>query len=270
MSTIVRALTMRTLRKVPEVTIYFWIIKLLTTALGESTSDYLVHHIDPYVAVSMGLVAFALALALQLLARRYVAWVYWLAVTMVAIFGTMAADVVHIVLGVPYIISSIGFAIALVMIFVLWSATERTLSIHSINTPRRELFYWATVVATFALGTATGDLTAFTFRLGFFVSGIVFIVVFAIPFLLRMAGLNEILTFWWAYILTRPIGASFADWTGRAPSTGGIGLGNGPVSLVLTLLIIGFVVFLSATRIDVAREPQAAPGERYRVEPSRL
>jgi uncharacterized membrane-anchored protein len=238
--------------KVPEITLFFWVIKLLTTAFGESTSDYLVHRFDPIVAVLLGAVVFAVALVLQLLTRRYVAAIYWLAVAMVALFGTMAADVVHIVLGVPYIISTVAFAIALGIIFAIWYRVEGTLSVHSIFTLRREWFYWATVIATFALGTAAGDLTAYTFKLGYFPSALLFIALFAIPAIgYRFFGLNEIVAFWGAYILTRPIGASFADWAGKAHAEGGLGIGNGPVSLVLALFIITLVAYLSMTRRDV-------------------
>src|SRR5947209_3469884 len=150
----------RALRKVPEVTIFFWIIKLLTTAMGESTSDYLIFHINPYLAVMLGGVGLVIALVLQLVVRRYVAWIYWLAVIMVAIFGTMAADIIHVVLGISYLVSTVFFVVVLAIIFGVWYASEKTLSIHSIDTPRRELFYWTTVMTTFALGTAAGDLTA--------------------------------------------------------------------------------------------------------------
>ena len=241
------------LRKVPEVTIYFWIVKLLTTAMGESTSDYLVFHINPYIAVVFGFVGLAIALVLQLMVRRYVAWIYWLAVVMVAIFGTMAADVLHVVLGVPYLVSSVFFALVLAVIFAIWYASEKTLSIHSITTLRRELFYWATIMATFALGTALGDLTAATFHLGYFASGILFAVLFALPFLASRRPGFEVLTFWIAYIMTRPLGASFADWFGK-PVLGGLGLGDEKVSLVLTVLIIGFVAYLTVTRKDMPSE----------------
>jgi uncharacterized membrane-anchored protein len=245
---------MRAMRKVPEVTIYFWIIKLLTTAMGESTSDYLVFHINPYIAVALGGIGLIVSLVLQLLVRRYVAWIYWLAVVMVAIFGTMAADVIHVVLGIPYLVSTVFFALALAVIFVVWYASEKTLSIHSINTPRRELLYWATVMATFALGTAAGDLTAATLGLGYFASGVLFAVLFAVPALAYwLFGLNEIVAFWFAYIMTRPLGASFADWFGK-PYLGGLGLGDTKVSLVLTILIIGFVGYLTVTRIDITDE----------------
>ena len=247
----------RTLIKVPEVTLFFWVVKLLTTALGESTSDYLVHRFDPVKAVMLGAVTFALALGLQLAVRRYIAGVYWLAVIMVAVFGTMAADVVHIVLGVPYLVSSVSFALALAVIFFVWYRTERTLDIHSIYTWRRELFYWATIITTFALGTALGDLTAITFKLGYLSSLILFGVVFAIPAVgYFVFGLNEIGAFWFAYILTRPIGASFADWMGKPPSSGGLGVGPAKISGILAVAIIGFVGYLTVTRKDIPKEPQ--------------
>lgn len=247
-------LTMRAMRKVPEVTIYFWIIKLLSTAMGESTSDYLVYHINPYIAVAFGCIGLIASLVLQLLVRRYVAWIYWLAVVMVAIFGTMAADVIHVVLGIPYLVSTVFFAVVLAIIFVVWYRSEKTLSIHSINTPRREMFYWATVIATFALGTAVGDLTAATLGLGYFSSGVLFAVLFAVPALAyRLFGLNEVVAFWFAYIMTRPLGASFADWFGK-PILGGLGLGDTKVALVLTILIIGFVGYLTVTRKDMKGE----------------
>jgi uncharacterized membrane-anchored protein len=246
---------LRTARKVPEIIALFWVAKLLTTALGESTSDYLVFHfISPYAAVTLGFIGFVIALALQLYVRRYVAWIYWLAVLMVAIFGTMAADVVHIVIGVPYLDSTVFFSACLAVIFVLWFAVEKTLSIHSIYTPRRELFYWATVSTTFALGTAAGDMTAATFKLGYLGSGLLFIVLFALPGLaFWLLGLNSIVAFWIAYVLTRPLGASFADWFGK-PILGGLGLGDGPVAAVLFILLVGVVGYLAVTRADIASD----------------
>jgi uncharacterized membrane-anchored protein len=245
------------LRKVPEITIYFWIIKLLTTAMGESTSDYLVHAIDPVIAVGLGGIGLLIALILQFYVRRYVAWIYWLAALMVAVFGTMAADAVHIVLGVPYVVSTVFFAIVLAIIFVVWYRSEKTLSIHSITTRRRELFYWAAIMATFALGTATGDLTAFTFNLGFFPSAVLFMIVIAIPAIgYFLFGLNEIFAFWFAYIITRPLGASFADWFGKPRDVRGLGLGDGVVSVVLAILIIIFVGYLTVTRKDIKSDQQ--------------
>lgn len=242
-----------TAKKVPEITIYFWIIKVLTTGMGETTSDFLVHHIDQVIAVVFAGICFAAAMILQLLARRYVTWVYWLAVVMVAIFGTMVADAVHIVLGVPYAVSSVFFAVALIVIFAVWYASERSLSIHSINTFRRELLYWTTVVATFALGTATGDMTATTLRLGYFASGVLFAMLFVLPALgYWLLGLNEVFAFWFAYIMTRPLGASFADWLGRSQSLGGMGLGTGRISLALAIMVAALVGYLAVTHKDVA------------------
>jgi uncharacterized membrane-anchored protein len=239
------------MRKVPDVTVYFWIIKLLTTAMGEATSDFLVNQIDPVIAVALGGIGLVIALVLQFSVRRYIPWIYWLTAIMVAIFGTMAADVVHIVLGIPYIESAVFFACVLVVIFAVWYMSEKTLSIHSIYTRRRELFYWATVMATFALGTAVGDLTAMTMGLGYFSSGVLFVVLIALPALAYwLFGLNEIIAFWISYILTRPLGASFADWMGKGRDAGGIGLGDGWVCLGLTILIVGFICYLTVSHKD--------------------
>jgi uncharacterized membrane-anchored protein len=238
-------------RKVPGITVFFWIIKLLSTAMGESTSDYLVFHINPYVAVLLGSVGLVVALILQLLVRRYVAWIYWLAVVMVAIFGTMAADVLHVALGIPYLVTTVFFSVSLAVVFVVWYISEKTLSIHGINTRRRELFYWATVMATFALGTALGDMTAATLNLGYFWSGILFTIIFLIPAVgFWKFRWNKIFAFWFAYVITRPLGASFADWLGKS-YLGGLGLGDTTVSLVLTILIIAFVIYLTVTRKDI-------------------
>lgn len=225
--------------------------------MGESTSDYLVHHINPVIAVIIGAFGFAIAIALQFLTKKYIAWVYWLAVMMVAVFGTMAADVVHIVLGVPYLISTIVFATLLIIVFTLWHKIEHSLSIHSITTPRREFFYWLTVGVTFALGTAVGDMTAMTFHLGYLNSGILFAFLFALPLLFnRMFHTNEVTTFWASYVVTRPIGASFADWFGRTQDLGGIGFGTGRTSIVLTVFIILFVVYLTITKADTKNAHQ--------------
>jgi uncharacterized membrane-anchored protein len=250
----------QTLRKVPAILIYFWTVKVLTTALGESTSDYLVHRLVPEIAVGLGAIGFVVSLVLQFSVRQYIAWVYWLAVTMVAIFGTMCADVLHIRFGVPYVASTVFFAVSLAVVFAVWYGVERTLSIHSIFTRRRELFYWAAVVTTFALGTAAGDMTARSMNLGYFWSGVMFAGLIAIPAVAYRLGANPIVTFWFAYILTRPLGASFADWFGKSKALGGLGLGDAIVSLVLTLSIIAFVAYLTLTRVDVEDEtrPQAS------------
>jgi len=238
-------------RKVPEITLIFWVIKLLTTAMGEATSDFLVHALDPIIAVLLCAVGFIIIIALQFWVKKYIPWVYWLTVTMVAIFGTMAADVVHIVLGIPYVVSTIFFGVSLSAIFLVWYKVENTLSIHSISTTRREFFYWLTIIVTFALGTATGDMTAATFGWGYLVSGIVFAMLFVLPYLgYKFLKLNSIFAFWFAYVMTRPFGASFADWFGRTPGTGGIGLGTGKTSIILGILIILFVLYLTISHKD--------------------
>jgi uncharacterized membrane-anchored protein len=256
---VLRRLTVRGALRVPEITVYFWVIKALSTAMGESTSDYLVHAIDPVIAVLLGFAGFLAALTLQFSMRRYVAWTYWLAVVAVGVFGTMAADVLHVGFGVPYVVSSIFYAVMLVAVFETWHQTERTLSIHSVNTPRREAFYWAAVVATFAMGTALGDLTSITLHLGYFGSALLFAAVIAIPAIgYWRFGWNAIFSFWFAYVATRPLGASLADWAGKAKSAGGLGLGDGTVALALTFAIFVLVAFLAITRADLQRVGRGA------------
>ncbi len=238
--------------RVPEITVFFWIVKALSTAMGESTSDYLVHIMNPVIAVGLGFVGFVIALTLQFSMRRYLAWTYWFAVVMVGVFGTMAADVLHVGFHVPYIASSALYAVVLVVVFVTWQKTEKTLSIHSIDTPRREVFYWLAVVSTFALGTAVGDLTATTFHLGYFYSIVLFAVIILLPaFGYWRFGWNPVFAFWFAYVVTRPLGASVADWMGKPLSVGGLGWGQGPVSLVMTAIIACFVAYLAFSRRDV-------------------
>jgi uncharacterized membrane-anchored protein len=246
--------------KVPEVTLYFWIIKVLSTGMGETTSDFLVRRFPPVFAVVLGAVCLCAALLWQFSVRRYRAWPYWVAVVMVSVFGTMAADILHIGLHIPYLVSTIFYSIVLTVVFITWYSSEGTLSIHSIRSRRRELFYWATVLATFALGTAAGDMTATTMHLGYFASGVLFAILMAVPAVgYWKFGLNPIFAFWFAYIVTRPLGASFADWLAVSPSRGGRGFGYGTVSLVLSALIIGFVAFLAITRLDTESSDDAFP-----------
>jgi uncharacterized membrane-anchored protein len=236
----------RTMVKVPAIGVMFWIIKLLSTAMGEATSDYLVNRIDPVVAVGLGGICLVGALVIQFRAQCYVPWIYWLTVVMVAITGTMAADVLHIQFGVPYAVSTPFFAAVLAAVFIAWHRTERTLSIHSIDSPRREVFYWATVMATFAMGTALGDLTATTLHLGYLVSAFLFAGLMVIPAAgYRFLGMNAIFAFWFAYVLTRPLGASIADWLSKPHGVGGLALGDGPVALGFTVLIVICVSYLT-------------------------
>ena len=244
--------------KVPEITVVFWIVKVLTTGMGEATSDFLVHRMPPPVAVLIGAAALAAALWWQLTTTRYGAVPYWLAVVMVAVFGTMAADVLHIGLHVPYVVSTAFFAVSLAAVFTVLHRVEATVSIHSISTRRRELFYWTAVMTTFALGTAAGDMTARTLNLGYLASGIGFAALIAVPLLAWRLGLNPIVTFWFAYIVTRPLGASFADWMGVPRALGGLDWGRGDVSIGLTVPIVALVAVLAVTRLDVQAEDAAA------------
>lgn len=242
-------------KKVPEITRLFWVIKILTTAMGEILSDYLVTRYDSVLAVLVATLILVAVFGVQISAKTYTPWKYWLTASMVAVVGTMAADVLHIVIGVPYLVSTIGFATILGAIFFYWYKSEKTLSIHSVSTRRREYFYWATIAATFALGTAAGDMTASTLHLGYLLSGVVFAGAIAVPALIYLkTRTHEILWFWLAYILTRPLGASFADWFGKPATVGGLGLGEGVVSIVLILLVVGLVVFISRNRREIKLE----------------
>ncbi len=223
----------------PAITPSFWGLKILTTAMGEATSDYFVNRFDPRIAVVCTAVVFFAVLWWQLRAPTYRAVTYWAAVVMVSVFGTMCADVVHVEFGVPYLVSAVAFALVLAIVFWSWFRVEGTLSIHSITTTRRELFYWATVTVAFALGTAVGDFSASVAKLGYFSSGLLFTGLILLPALGAWTiRLNAVLMFWTAYVLTRPLGASFADWMGKPKIVGGLGWGSGDVSLALSSVIV--------------------------------
>lgn len=233
------ALHPHALSKVPEITLGFWVTKVMTTGMGETTSDFLVRTFDPPPVVAIVGAALAVLLAWQVLSRSYSNWRYWGVVVLISIFGTMVADTIHVIAGVPYVASTFAFGLALTAVLMIWQSSEGTLSIHTITTRNRETFYWATVLATFALGTAGGDLTASSLGLGYWLSGVIFTLLFVLPFIARKIGLTgEIGTFWTAYIITRPLGASFADWIGVSRVRGGLDLGMGWVSLSLGALII--------------------------------
>lgn len=252
--------------RVPAITALFWVVKILTTGAGESTSDFLGQNFNPALVAGAGVVILCAALALQFRMRRYVAWTYWLAVSMVAIFGTMFADVAHGI-GLGYLGSTLIFALLLVVIFVIWYRVEGTLSIHSITTRRRESFYWGTVIATFALGTAAGDMTATTLGWGYFTSGVAFLIAIVavgaahyavnamLPAAHRHRATSGVLAFWLAYILTRPLGASFADWMAEPRAKGGLEWGTGTVGLVMFIIIAAFVAYLARTKRDVQDVP---------------
>jgi len=255
--------TRRGLTKVPVIIAFFWLTKVLTTAMGESTSDALNGlPTGPALAIPLMLIGLVWALRRQFRRDSYDAWTYWTVVVMVAIFGTSAADALHVGLGIPYLDSTIFYAVVLAAVFFAWYRVEGTLSIHSIRTKRREAFYWATVFATFALGTACGDMTATTLHIGYFGSGMMFLGLIAIPWLgHRYLGFNDVFAFWMAYVLTRPLGASFADWMAVEPSRGGLGIGAGGSALILCALVLLAIRRLATTKMDVLVEDVDLEGE---------
>ncbi len=244
--------------KVPEIIVLFWVLKILTTGMGEAMSDFLGQHSIP-IAAAIGLVGLTFAMWLQFRTSEYHAPTYWFAVMMVAVFGTMAADGVHRGAGVPYAVSTPLFAAAVAAVFWCWYRVEGTLSIHTITTQRRECFYWVAVLATFALGTAAGDLTAITLNLGYLSSAILFGVLIAIPALAWWRGaVNPVLAFWAAYVITRPLGASIADWLSKPSSKTGLGLGDGLVSLLMLAVFVALVAYVAATKPDI-QTPRGTP-----------
>ncbi len=243
--------------KVPEVVFLFWVVKILTTAGGEATSDYLrIYGNIKGGAAEVGV--FVVGLVLQFGTRRYRAFAYWFLAFAIAIFGTGVADFLHLDVGIPYAGTTLLWAGILAAIFLLWQRSEGTLSIHSITTQRREAFYWATVFATFALGTALGDFTATSLHLGYLASGILFGVVILLPALAwRQFGLNSIVAFWMSYVVTRPLGASFADYISKPRHLSGIKFGDGPTALVFAFTVFVFVSYLAVSRPDI-QQPLSA------------
>lgn len=241
--------------KVPEVTIFFWIIKVLCTTVGETAADYLSVDLH-YGLVKTSIVTFVLlvaALAWQFAAKRYVPWRYWLTVTLVSVFGTLITDNLTDGHHVPLTTSTIVFSVLLVASFVLWYAVDRTLSIHSIYTRRREAFYWLAVLVSFALGTASGDLMAERLGFGYLTTGLILAGVIALIAGLARVGMNSILSFWIVYVLTRPLGASIGDYLSQPHSVGGRALGTTTTSYLFLGGIAVVVAFLTITKKDVAK-----------------
>jgi uncharacterized membrane-anchored protein len=240
------------LNRVPEVTLAFWIIKIMSTTVGETGADYLAVHVGLGTAVTGGIMAFLLlvALLLQLRMQRYVPWIYWLTVVLVSVVGTQITDALTDRLGITLYTSTSAFAALLAVTFAIWYASERTLSIHTIVTMRRELFYWTAILFTFALGTAAGDLATEALGLGFNVGVIAFGGMIAAIALAYYLGANAILTFWLAYILTRPLGASLGDLLSQAEDYGGLGLGTIYTSLGFLIIISALVVVLTLKASD--------------------
>lgn len=241
------------LNKVPEVTLFFWIIKILCTTVGETAADFLNDNlglglIKTMLVMSAGL---AIMLVLQLRARRYVPVIYWVSVVFISVVGTLITDYFTDVRGVPLQVTTTVFAVILAAVFALWYASERTLSIHTIVTTKREAFYWLAVLFTFALGTAAGDLVAEQMNLGYGKSVLLFAGAIAIVYGLYRAGMNAVASFWLAYILTRPLGASIGDFLSQPRADGGLGLGTVGTSALFLAAITGLVAYLTITRVDV-------------------
>jgi uncharacterized membrane-anchored protein len=237
--------------KVPEITVVFWVLKVLTTGMGEAMSDFM-GSVSVPLAGATGILGLWLALRLQMRTREYRAPVYWFAVMMVAVFGTMAADGVHDGASLPYPVTTVLYGLLTAAVFFFWYRSEGTLSIHSITTRRREGYYWTAVLATFALGTAAGDLTATTLKLGFFPSAVLFASIISIPaFAWWRSLMKPIVAFWFAYIITRPLGASFADWFGKPHAITGLGLGDGTVSAIALVVFVALVAYVALAKRDI-------------------
>ncbi len=249
--------------KVPEITFMFWIIKLLTTAGGEATSDYLALH-GYLLAGVVEVTIFVVAVIIQFSVRRYVAAPYWFLALAIAIFGTGVADAMHLIIGIPYGGTTALWACVLAIVFWAWYRSEGTLSIHSVTTTRREAFYWATVFATFALGTALGDFTASVLHLGYLGSVVLFFVVILIPAVAWRFGMNAIATFWFAYVVTRPLGASFADYLSKPHDISGLNYGDGPTAVVMLALIVILVGYTAIARYDIQRPAVAVAPDGIR------
>jgi len=254
----------RLLNKVPEVTIYFWIVKVLCTTVGESAADFLNVNLN-FGLTGTSVVTGALlvvALIFQFSAIGYKPSRYWTTVALVSVFGTLVTDNLTDNVGLPLEASTLIFSVLLALTFLVWYRTEKTLSIHSIYTRRREAFYWLAILCTFALGTATGDLMAEVLGLGYLVTGIIVAALIAITAVGWRFGLNSVLSFWIIYILTRPLGASIGDYLSQPSSQGGLGLGATVTSLIFVASIVGIVSYLSFTKADIIPSASAVDADQ--------
>jgi uncharacterized membrane-anchored protein len=251
--------------KVPEVIFVFWVVKVLTTAGGEATSDFL----KSWGNVRGGgteVLVLLVGLVLQFGTRRYRALAYWSLAFAIAISGTGVSDFLHLDVHIPYAGTTLLWAVVLAAVFWLWQRREGTLSIHSITTRRREAFYWATVFATFALGTALGDFTATSLGLGYLASGVLFGVLILLPALAWWRlGLDSIAAFWMSYVVTRPLGASFADYISKPRGLSGANFGDGPTAVVFAVAVLVLVLYLAVARPDVQGQRQRGAAKRRRA-----
>jgi uncharacterized membrane-anchored protein len=256
------SLARQMLNKVPEVTIYFWIIKILCTTVGETAADFL--NINLHLGLTnttyvMGALLIVV-LGFQFKAKRYVPGIYWLAVVLLSVVGTLITDNLTDNLHISLVTTTIVFSVALAITFAAWYAREKTLSIHSIFTTTREAFYWLAILFTFSLGTAAGDLVGESFKLGYFLSALMFAALIAVVTVAHFRfKLNGVLAFWIAYILTRPLGASIGDYMSQPHDAGGLNLGTVGTSAIFLAAILGFVIFLAVTKKDAAPPVAAVP-----------
>jgi len=253
MTALTREDGMRMLNKVPEVTFYFWIIKIMATTVGETAADFL------NVNLNFGLIGTSVAMGvllsvfvfMQMRARQYVPWLYWVVVVLISVSGTLITDNLVDNFGVSLVTASIAFASLLFLTFAVWYLRERTLSIHSIFTTKREAFYWAAILFTFALGTAAGDLAAEGLKIGYANSTLMFgALIGAVAIAYYLFRMNAVLAFWIAYILTRPLGASFGDYLSQPVANGGLGLGTVGTSMLFLSTIACLVIYLTISRRD--------------------
>ena len=255
------------LSKVPEVTIFFWIIKVLCTTVGETASDFLNVNLN-FGLTGTSIIAgilLVIALILQFRAKKYTPWIYWSSVVLISVFGTLVTDNLTDAMGVPLEVSTIVFSVLLALTFAAWYAKEKTLSIHSIFTVRREAFYWLTILFTFALGTAAGDLMAESLGVGYAHTGIIICIVVAIMAIAWRLGLNAILAFWVVYIMTRPLGASLGDYLSQPAKYGGLGLGATWTTVIFISAIVVTVMYLSIAKIDLTTKTEATKDDALEI-----
>ncbi|MCL9662286.1 hypothetical protein L2089_16440 [Paenibacillus hunanensis] len=248
------------LNKVPQITIFFWIIKILCTTVGETFADFINFNLGlglTLTTVIMG-IAFFIALFFQFKANKYIPAIYWITVVLISVFGTLVTDNLTDNIGIPLEVSTVAFSILLGITFLFWYLSEKTLSIHSIFTTKREVFYWLTILFTFALGTAIGDLYSEQLGLGYLNTGIGVIIIIALVFFAyRFWKLNGVLAFWIAYILTRPLGASLGDYLSQSKVNGGLGFGTTITSIIFLIAILAIILFLAISKMDATAKDES-------------
>jgi uncharacterized membrane-anchored protein len=255
--------------KVPEVTALFWAVKISTTAAGEAISDWFGLKQNVKWGFWIDVIMFCVALYIQFRVKRYSAWAYWFLALAIATAGTGVSDTMHLLFGMPYSVTTAFWIVVLGLVFWKWNRSEHTLDIHSITTNRREKYYWAVVFATFSLGTALGDFTASTLGLGYLASVVLFCVIICIPWAgWKFMRFNAVFAFWFAYVITRPIGASFADYFSKGHNLSGANFGDWQTALVFTAIVVALVAYTAKARYDIQPEIGVAnPNQAAEPEP---